>query len=57
MIAMSRLGRKKIMKKTNGIRKRKQSEAMREMAFAGSKRTGATRQFHPARLTAVSGHR
>ena len=40
-----------------GDRKRKKREEMREIAFAGRKRTGATLHFQPARLTAVSGHR
>ena len=40
-----------------GEKKRKKREAMREMAFAGRTRTGATLHFQPARLTAVSGHR
>ena len=40
-----------------GDRKRKKKEEIREMAFTGRKRTGATLHFHPARLTAVLGHR
>jgi hypothetical protein len=57
MIDISRLGRKKTVKHTQGRAGERREKKFREMAFTGRKRRGVNLHFHPARLTAVSGHR
>jgi hypothetical protein len=57
MIDRSRRGRKKTVKKKKGIESGRREKKLREIAFAGRKRNGATLHFQPAWLIAVSGHR
>jgi hypothetical protein len=57
MIDRSRGGRKKTVKKKQGRASGRSEKKLREIAFAGRKRNGATLHFQPARLIAVSGHR
>jgi hypothetical protein len=57
MIDISRLGRKKTVKHTQGRAGGRREKKFREMAFTGRKRRGVNLHFQPAHLTAVSGHR